>query len=72
MSEMNEKEVKKRKLTQNDRSDLAEALARYTDPENDEFDLDFTIEMMRIRPDWFSDKERERVAEWAKARRKEQ
>ncbi len=50
------------------RNDLAEALERYINPEDEQFDLDFTIEMMRLRPDWFSDEERERVAVWAKAR----
>ena len=49
-------------------SELAESLARYINPDHDEFDLDFTIEVMRIRPDWFSDEERERVAAWAKAK----
>jgi hypothetical protein len=51
-------------------ADLAESLARYINPDDKEFDLDFTIEVMRMRPDWFSDEERERVASWAKARTK--
>ena len=51
--------------------ELADALARYINPDHEEFDLDFTIEIMRIRPDWFSDEERERVANWAKAKSEE-
>jgi hypothetical protein len=62
------KAIKKRTFAQIDQNDLAESLARYINPADDEFDLDFTIEMMRLRPDWFSDEERERVASWAKAR----
>lgn len=69
MAKKKKKAVKKRKPTQIDQSDLAESLARYINPDDDEFDLDFTIEMMRLRPDWFSDEERERVANWAKARK---
>lgn len=49
--------------------DLADSLPRYINPDHEEFDLDFTIEIMRIRPDWFSNEERERVANWAKAKR---
>jgi hypothetical protein len=64
------KAVKKRKPMKVDQSDLAKSLARYIDPDHVEFDLDFTIEVMRLRPDWFSDEERERVANWAKAKRK--
>ena len=51
--------------------ELADVLARYINPDHEEFDLDFTIEIMRIRPDWFSDEERERVADWAKAKSEE-
>jgi len=58
----------RKKMTRAEEHDLAESLARYINPDHEEFDLDFTIEMMRIRPDWFSDAERERVANWAKAR----
>ena len=68
MAKKKKKAVTKRKTVRCDRSDLAEALARYINPDHKEFDLDFTIEIMRIRPDWFSDEERERVAGWAKAR----
>ena len=50
--------------------DLAECLERYIDPHDEEFDLDFTIEIMRLRPDWFTDAERERVSNWAKERNK--
>ncbi len=70
MAKKKKKAVKKRKPMKGDQSDLAESLARYINPDHDEFDLDFTIESMRIRPDWFSDEERERVANWAKAKRK--
>jgi predicted membrane GTPase involved in stress response len=65
MAKKKKKVVKKRKP---DQSDLTEALERFINPEDDEFDLDVTIELMRLRPDWFSDEERERVANWAKAR----
>ena len=51
--------------------DLAVSLARYINPDHEEFDLDFTIEIMRLRSDWFSDEERERVANWAKAKRQD-
>jgi len=68
MAKKKKKAVKKRKPTQIDQSDLTEALERFINPEDDEFDLDVTIELMRLRPDWFSDEERERVANWAKAR----
>lgn len=67
MAKKKKKAVKKRTPS---KSDLAEALARYINPDDSEFDLDFTIEAMRLRPDWFSDEERERVANWAKERRK--
>lgn len=50
-------------------NDLADSLARYINPDHEEFDLDFTIEIMRIRPDWFTNEERERVANWAKAKK---
>ena len=51
--------------------DLAVSLARYINPDHEEFDLDFTIEIMRLRSDWFSDEERERVANWVKAKRED-
>jgi hypothetical protein len=68
MAKKKKKKVESRRKPS--KSDLAEGLARYINPDDDEFDLDFTIEAMRLRPDWFSDEERERVANWAKERTK--
>jgi len=34
--------------------DLGEALKRYTDPNDPEFDPEFNKKIRRLRPDWFS------------------
>jgi hypothetical protein len=36
--------------------ELAEALDKYTDPSNPEFDLKFDTEIRVLRPDWFEEK----------------
>ena len=51
--------------------ELADSLASHINPDHEEFDFDFAIEIMRLRPDWFSDEERERVANWARAKRED-
>jgi hypothetical protein len=35
--------------------ELAEALARYTDPDHPEYDPAFTEEVRRLQPHWFED-----------------
>lgn len=35
--------------------DLAESLAAYTDPSNEEYDPVLTARLREIRPDWFED-----------------
>jgi hypothetical protein len=34
-------------------AELAEALERYTDPDDPEYDPVFTEKLRRLRPDWF-------------------
>ncbi len=38
-----------------DEAVLAEALHRYTNPLDPEYDAEFTTELRRIRPDWFEE-----------------
>lgn len=64
-----DKSMTGRKMSEEEEHELAVALENYTNPEHPEFDIDFSIEIMRLRPDWFSDAERERVAKWAAERR---
>lgn len=51
-------------LTSEREHELAEALERYINPHDPEFDPDFTRQIFAIRPDWFNDEERARVAPW--------
>lgn len=42
-------------MTPEEEHELALALERYTTPGNPEYDPDFTRELRRLRPDWFTD-----------------
>ena len=42
---------------QYDNGELAEALDSYIDPSSPDFDAAFAIEIMEIRPDWFTKEE---------------
>lgn len=44
-------------------NELAEALERYTDPDDPEYDPDFAAEIRRLRPDWFAEQEHKRGSE---------
>ena len=51
----------KHEQVQHDNDDLAEALESYIDPSSPEFDAAFAVEIMAIRPDWFTEEEKEAV-----------
>ena len=57
-------------MNESEKHDLAEALAGYIDPTHPEFDFHFAIEIMLLRPDWFTDEERRKVSEWAKQQKR--
>ena len=50
-----------RKISPEEESELAEVLDRYTDPQDPEFDPDFSIRIMDRQPQWFTDDQRARI-----------
>ena len=54
-----------------DLEDLAEALKQYIDPNHPDFDLEFTVEIMTTRPEWFSQEERDTIKQFLKTQKKD-
>ena len=44
-----------KKMNKDEERELAEALEHYTNPDDPQYDAEFTAELRRIRPDWFND-----------------
>lgn len=53
--------TKRRRSSRENEAKLAEALEAFIDPLHPDFDPVFTREIFALRPDWFTDAERERV-----------
>jgi hypothetical protein len=54
--QLEQRRTKQMKLNTREREhELAEALARYTDPDDPEYDPEFDREIRRLRPDWFEE-----------------
>ncbi len=41
-------------MSEAEERDLAESLDHYIDPAHPEFDPDFALEIISVRPDWFT------------------
>lgn len=48
--------------------ELARALANYTSPKTSSFDLDFSAQLLELRPIWFHDKTKGKIEELVKQR----
>jgi hypothetical protein len=44
-----------KEMDENEKHELAEDLEHYTDPDDPQYDEEFTEKLRRMRPDWFND-----------------